>query len=873
MPPFSRGLAVGLCFGFCMASPLGASNATVRTASPIVTAVVKIATPCYGGDSEISPCDGSTTITPGSSQYVYFTLTNYTAYDDYWEILTSCDGAAVTGCAPDYTTVLVPAMSSASHAVWTTTSSTPGSGWVSVEALTGATAARLLTTLTVSVANPDPTPLTLDISYSNNSYQSPALCAAACFAVTYAQSTVPFFSFDAANAVALVYNSDRAFPRPFVYADIIFGATSPAVSEYWLDVQVNSSPASFVNGNSGRIYFQGSSSSVRLGGQIDATGMATGVYAMTITVTAVRSGGNEVLSRQTELMVVNESGSPIASGWTMAGIQRLYFPGVGGYLIAEGDGTAVRFSGLSVYATDFSYLTYDGTYYTRSYPDGVKAVFNQSGLHIYTTDRTGRRSNFSYSGSQLITIEVPARYLGMAAPYHSLAYGGSGLSSITEISQGGPNRVTSISVDGSRKLTRITDPDSYFTQFGYDGSGRLSTVTDRRGGVSQYGYSPTSWRMVEQLLPQVEIDAGGGGTSPAQPIVRFDSWQTKGVPTSFTSSSSPASVTSLGSVSASVTDPEGNTSSFTVNPFGQPRTTTDPAGRGTTVTYDGTRPTSVRRLDGAIDYFRWNGAFLDWMQPAGEAERSFGYGVFGQLQQVWGPGTREEYRYLNTSNGNVDSIRYSASAQPVQIVRYYYDSTTQALRRVVDAFNHESSFEYEGIFANVRRTVAPGNRIVDATFDSYGRTSTVTPSGRPTQTIQYDPVNRPRYLYDGVNGQPVTLGYDALFQTSMTDQKSQVYSTEYNALGWPTRQIDPLGAATTIRYDKRGLVKSTTNRRGQRVDMTYDNLGRILSKAGANTTSDYFSYSSDGRITVAWNSVARDSMFYDPFSGSDSTVT
>ncbi|MGI9140394.1 MAG: RHS repeat domain-containing protein, partial [Gemmatimonadaceae bacterium] len=478
-------------------------------------------------------------LTPGSSQYVYFTLSNYTWYDDYWEVMPSCDGAAVTSCGPSYASVLVPAMSSVSYGVLTTTSSTPGTGWLAIQAYTGGTSASLFSSLTVSVSNPGASPLTLDVSYSNNSYQSPVLCAAACFAVTHAQSTVPFFSFDSPNSVTLVYNGDRAYPRPFVYGDVIFGPTSPAVSEYWLDVQVNGAPASFVNGNSGRIYFQGSSSSVRLGGQIDATGMATGVYPMTITVTAVRAGGNEVLSRQTELMVANESGSAVAAGWSIAGVQRLYFPAVGGYMIAEGDGTAVRLTGLGAYATDFSYLTFDGTYYTRNYSDGVRAVFNQSGLHVYTTDRTGRRISFAYSGSQLVTVEGSARYLGMAAPYHSLAYGGSGLASITEVSQGGPNRVTSITVDGSRKLTRITDPDAYYTQFGYDGYGRLSAATDRRGGTTEYVYH-ASWKLNQVILPQIPMDAGGGGTTPANPIASFWPWQREGVPTGYTSTSNPA---------------------------------------------------------------------------------------------------------------------------------------------------------------------------------------------------------------------------------------------------------------------------------------------------------------------------------------------
>jgi hypothetical protein len=51
-------------------------------------------------------------------------------------------------------------------------------------------------------------------------------CAAACFAATYAQSTVPYLSLDTPRNVTLVYNGARAQPRPFVHVDVTHGGDS-----------------------------------------------------------------------------------------------------------------------------------------------------------------------------------------------------------------------------------------------------------------------------------------------------------------------------------------------------------------------------------------------------------------------------------------------------------------------------------------------------------------------------------------------------------------------------------------------------------------------------------------------------------------------
>ncbi|HEV8356641.1 MAG TPA: hypothetical protein VGQ17_07700, partial [Gemmatimonadales bacterium] len=67
-------------------------------------------------------------------------------------------------------------------------------------------------------------------------------CAVSCFAATYAQGTVPYFSLETPRNVTLVYHGDRLKPRPFVAVDVwpdtTFGGWP---SEYQLQVKMDGS--------------------------------------------------------------------------------------------------------------------------------------------------------------------------------------------------------------------------------------------------------------------------------------------------------------------------------------------------------------------------------------------------------------------------------------------------------------------------------------------------------------------------------------------------------------------------------------------------------------------------------------------------------
>ena len=108
----------------------------------------------------------------------------------------------------------------------------------------------------------------------------------------------------------------------------------------------------------------------------------------------------------------------------------------------------------------------------------------------------------------------------------------------------------------------------------------------------------------------------------------------------------------------------------------------------------------------------------------------------------------------------------------------------------------------------------------------------------------------------------------------MTDAKGQVYRDSINALGWRVERTDPTGAVTTYRYNRDGLLTSTTNRRQQVVARRYDALHRLLADSVSSTVVDSFAYNATGTVQVGWNAVSRDSAFTNAVTGwTDSVVT
>lgn len=697
-------------------------------------------------------------------------------------------------------------------------------------------------------------PPVVDVSPYNFDKQDYSRCAHACFAATYAQSTVPYFSLDAPRSVTLAYNGDRVYPRVFVHVNVRpdpYYAGTP--TQYNLQVKVNGALVTFVNGEQTLHFaYPGDTGRVRLGGEFNDSAQTTIVYPMDIIVTAVYGSSSFTRDVSTNLAVVNEANSPIARGWTLPGIQKLYLQADGSALITEGDGSAVYFKKQSsIFVTpagEFSSLIAVGSTWVRSYADSAKVTFDNTGKMTSVKDRFSNQTTITYDGSNRVwKITDPMNRV------ITLTYGTNGLSSILDPG----NRTTNVIVNSGHSLTTITDPDNLSTSFGYDTRGRLRTVTNRGQRVSTFGYDSLSGKLDSLIAPQVGVYENGS-ISNVVPVVVQIPWQKAGVP--FGSTGTPVAAPKADTVKATVTEAGGAITRFTVNHWGTPVQITDPLGRTTTASFEASGLT-IRTVypSGGVDssVYGSNGLPIFVQFSDTTNRRRFRYAGWGQVDSAWG-GPLSGMRMFIGVNGRTDSMRVADST-----VRHsVFDAHGRLVSDTDGYHNLIGAHWFSALTGNQIKDSLPGGLTETIYPDTFGRDTAIIVATMPTRRKHYDQMNQELQVFDGVYTTPTAATYDSMGHViSVTDEKGQVYRSAYNALGWLTLRTDPVGNSDTLLYNRDGDLVRHVNRRGQAMIFAYDPIHRDTSRTGSNTESDRWTFSTNGRVITAISPVASETTF------------
>lgn len=675
-------------------------------------------------------------------------------------------------------------------------------------------------------------------------------CAVGCFAATYEQRSIPYFAMGAPQAVVLVYHGDRAKPRPFVHVDVHVPTGSAAPTDFWLQVKINGVQVTFVNGET-TLKFQGTATTVRLGGQFDGSSYSTGVYPLDLTVTSEYPTGSVQTTISTKLAIVNEASSPIAGGWTLGGIERLRVLADSSLLVTDGRGSAWVFTRTCPTCTPVTYVApgdisqilpeYDPEVPTqidgwrRVFPDSTRTEFNPQGFMWALIDRFGNVEGINYDASLR-----PSQIQDPLGRIITLTYGAHGLSTI----QDPTGRKTTLTVQAGGNLTQITDPDSAYTGFGYDTNGRLNTITDRAGNTTTLGYAP-SWKLATVTSPAVPI-LGSGTISP---VKMLSAWQAVGVP--YGSTNTPVVAPMPDTIQATLTEPGGAVSRFTANGWGQAMATTNAMGGVTIVSYDGNglplvtvRPTyPAGQADTTV--FASNGLLLR-THLAGRPAVNVHYSGYAEPDSIWGDSLPTQGFTLGP-RGQVLQTRIAGVLRQ----RTTYDSRGR-IDSIFDATAFLSKTYYDVTNGNIDSLYKAGGDVARYTYDVAGRAVTLALPGRSPQSLYYSSINRldSTRTSSGGSVRVVRYGYDPLRLTSVTDAKGQIYGFNYNALGWLTRRIDPAGLAEQDAYSLDGDALQWTNRRGQVIVFAYDSLHRLVRRSGTNTDSVAWTYSAPGAHNV-----------------------
>lgn len=413
------------------------------------------------------------------------------------------------------------------------------------------------------------------------------LCGS-CFDHTYAYSTPPYFTLDAPGNVTLIYSSQQAAPRGVVVLDVDNQPGNPNPPEK-LSLSLKRPDGTWVTFTTGttEIFYQfGQNGSVRLTAQFDAVGLPTGAHGYTAVVRSWWGSTSEETTLPLRVLILNEQNSPVAPGWTIAGVQTLIPQGDTLIVLLDGAGGITAFKKTN--STPFPFAAYRGDFtkvlktgtgtYVRFWNDSTKASFStkaDGAIRVDSVkDRFGNRTTFAYSSStgKLNAITDP---MGMTTTF---SWFGGELQSTSAL-----GRVTYFDVSATTgDLVRIEDPDGAEHGFTYDGIHRLLSSTDREGSLSEYGYD--GWgKLASVTLAQVTLHDG----NVVRPRTELSSAVGRALPASGTGSFSvPAPRSTASDMYGVMVGPRGDSTRVWANAFGQPTTIEDAVGRTTAMGYN-----------------------------------------------------------------------------------------------------------------------------------------------------------------------------------------------------------------------------------------------------------------------------------------------
>ncbi|MDA1229162.1 MAG: hypothetical protein O2856_00180 [Planctomycetota bacterium] len=195
---------------------------------------------------------------------------------------------------------------------------------------------------------------------------------------------------------------------------------------------------------------------LRFATQADASSLATGTYAWSMSLKAKYSdGSSSTRAYNGKTSIVNWNSNPEGDSWNIADMDRLVSV-TGGMLWVQGNGTTALFSG-------------SGSFTSPAGPYAFSTLVLNGGGTYTLTNEFGNKINFSSSGN--VTSRVDAAGNSTAYAYVDADSDGQtdDLSTVTD-----PwGRITTFAYSGGL-LATVTDHASRVTTIGHDGQGRIT---------------------------------------------------------------------------------------------------------------------------------------------------------------------------------------------------------------------------------------------------------------------------------------------------------------------------------------------------------------------------------------------------------------
>lgn len=436
-------------------------------------------------------------------------------------------------------------------------------------------------------------------------------------------------------------------------------------------------------------------------------------------------------------------------------------------------------------------------------------------------DSLGDTVNYSYDMTNKKTTATDANgrvttYWFDSAMYTIREQDPEGKSSYTEyFTEGGKNKYgdvksvtdrngnkTEYTIDDRGNVTKITNPDLSYKEYAYDDKNNLIKERNETDRYTFYIYDADKKLLLKKAQPINGTDQYTAGSDESKFAITTYQY--------YSAAEAQTSGSNAKALLKSVTDPEGNTTTYTYDADGNIKGEKNPEGKETINTYN--------RI----------GLKTNEKTPKGY-NTQYVYDKNGLLEKVvqnGGETTRIEYDKVGRKVQEIASEQYNPTKD--DMVNHTYTDNTVGYR-------------YEYYDSGKLKTVTdPEGNPATYTYDVYGNTLTETRANGSILRYEYDVMDRLKKVYfkDTASAAEVVLKeysyailYDSKTQETETEyldeEKTAITVSIYDYAGRLVEKQNPDGTREKTDYNPDGTVKSTVTRDGSISYYKYDGMNRL----------------------------------------------
>ena len=471
--------------------------------------------------------------------------------------------------------------------------------------------------------------------------------------------------------------------------------------------------------------------------------------------------------------------------------------------------------------------------------DGARTELSYDALGnlTKTVDALGNETSYAYTVDSLLEAVTYANGATLTASYDLLgnlisetdpvgaitAYTYDPLGRMTAVTDA-LGSTTRYEYDAADRLTKVTDALGHVTRYTYDASGNLTSETDALGNTVRYSYTPEGWLETvtdaEGHITRYTYDRTGSVLTADYAGEQFETnaYNELGLLTTVTTAEGDTlyQYDEAGRL-ISVTQPNGETVSYTYDSHGNRTSMTYPDGKTVSYTYDEmNRLVAVKGVDGKTT--------------------RYSYDALGR--RIATDGVKEDTVYVYDAVGNL--VSQTTTGKLELSFEYVYDLAGRMTQesRAENGATLISSYLYDALGQLTAFTRSDGLSET-YTYDTVGNMTAKTQGGVQT-AMRYNAANQ--LTQSVTNGAATTYTYDASGNLVRSENVGGARSYAYNALGLLSQFIREDGYTETYSYNANRLLSSITTGEDLTTTLTWDILygeGVVIGAAQNGQATSY----------------------------------